>query len=200
MEKQKLVGSETLRANDLAIDQSSVLDFWQWAFSDLQANNLRGIFAEWMVAKLTGGSLEGVRDSWREYDLEVEGDLKVEVKAAGYLQSWKQDAPSKIIFTSLKNRIYNYDTREYTENETYNADVYVFCLQHQIDPLAWDALNLENWTFFVLPRHALESLNVKSLSLPSLEKITAPIHARDLRNSVQSCSPGKSGGSEVPPR
>lgn len=195
MDKQKLTGNERLQSEIPELHGSTILDFWQWAFSDLQANNLRGVFAEWLVAKLVGASLDRARDSWREFDLEISSDparsLKIEVKAAAYLQSWGKDGepPSKIIFSSLKNKVYDYNTKQYTDAETYNADVYVFCLQHQMDRAErWEARNMENWSFFVLPREKLEPLNVKSIGLASLEKLTDRVHARELRNCVQACS------------
>lgn len=195
MANQKLTGNERLQSEISELHESTVLDFWQWAFSDLQANNLRGVFAEWLVAKLVGASLDHARDSWREFDLEITSDparnIKIEVKAAAYLQTWGKgdEPPSKIIFSSLKNKIYDYATRQYTDAETYNADVYIFCLQHQmVRAGCWDALNMENWTFFVLPKEKLEPLNVKSIGLASLEKLTGRVHARELRNCVQACS------------
>ena len=45
-------------------------DFWTWAFSDLQANNVRGVFAEWMVAQILGLT-PNPRGSWDDYDLQL---------------------------------------------------------------------------------------------------------------------------------
>ncbi len=49
---RRMVGSETLYGSGSSVHNGSLLDFWQWAFSDLAANNLRGVYAEWLVAKL----------------------------------------------------------------------------------------------------------------------------------------------------
>lgn len=49
MLETKLTGGERFRAAGAEIEQS-VLDFWRWAYSDLNANVIRGAFAEFIVA------------------------------------------------------------------------------------------------------------------------------------------------------
>jgi len=52
--QRKLKGNESLFLENEkgALLSATVLDFWQWAFSDLSMNNIRGVFSEWLVAKL----------------------------------------------------------------------------------------------------------------------------------------------------
>jgi hypothetical protein len=52
--RRSLQGVETLHGADPELPAATVLDFWRWAFGDLCHNNLRGIFAEWLVAQLLG--------------------------------------------------------------------------------------------------------------------------------------------------
>lgn len=57
-----LTGQESLTLNGESLANSQVLDFWRWAFSDLRMNNVRGVLAEYIVAKLLNIPLE-TRDS-----------------------------------------------------------------------------------------------------------------------------------------
>jgi len=36
------------------LDQTTILDFWRWAYSDVQSNGTRSVFAEFMVGKALG--------------------------------------------------------------------------------------------------------------------------------------------------
>ncbi|MHB0998540.1 MAG: hypothetical protein ACYC27_04775 [Armatimonadota bacterium] len=99
MNNNLLTGNEVL-TNCPDNQKSTVLDFWKWAFSGLKANNIRGIFAEWMVAKLLGLDVP-IRDSWAECDLITPDGIKIEVKTSAYLQVWQQKGLSKISFSGL---------------------------------------------------------------------------------------------------
>jgi hypothetical protein len=101
--------------------EASALEFWQWAFSDLRQNDLRGVFAEWLVAQLLGLKLDETRDSWAAHDLISLSGLRIEVKAAAYHQAWHKldDRPSKILFRGLRGRILLSDNT-YAELRTFN--------------------------------------------------------------------------------
>ena len=103
-----LTGNEQLRSSTASLENATVLDFWRWAFSNLQMNDVRGVFAEWIVAKLLNIPLN-VRDPWSEWDLITRDGVRIEVKASAYLQAWSQKQPSRIVFTGLKGR--RLDTR-----------------------------------------------------------------------------------------
>ena len=76
----------------------SLVDFWQWAYSDLLSNTNRGRLAEFIVARALGLGLAGVRTEWDAIDLVTSAGVKVEVKSAAYVQSWFQKKPSSITF------------------------------------------------------------------------------------------------------
>jgi hypothetical protein len=44
----------------LGTDQT-MLDFWQWGFSNILTNNLRGIFAEFLVGAVCNGGYTSIR-------------------------------------------------------------------------------------------------------------------------------------------
>lgn len=163
--------------------QHQLLEFWQWAFGDLRMNDIRGVYAEWMVAKLLGLKPPR-RDSWDSCDLRF-GEIRIEVKAASYVQAWPQKAPSKITFTGLRGRTWDPQSG-YAPEQTYNADLYVFCLEIEKNPTFWDALDLNQWRFYVLPRSVIEARNCSQISLPPLKKLTQgrEINASELREEV----------------
>jgi hypothetical protein len=72
--------------------QFLVVDFWRWSASDLISNALRGRVAEYLVAQALGVS-EGVRSEWDSFDLQSRDGIRVEVKSAAYVQTWKQRSP-----------------------------------------------------------------------------------------------------------
>lgn len=64
----------------------TVLDFWQWGFTDILTNSLRGVFGEFLVGAAIGAQ-NGSRIEWDSYDLKYK-DTKIEVKSAAYIQAW----------------------------------------------------------------------------------------------------------------
>jgi hypothetical protein len=157
-------------------------DFWLWAFGDLRSNNVRGVFAEWMVAQILG--LEpNPRGSWDNYDLQLRDGRTVEVKASAYLQVWHTAAspPSKILFTGLKgNRWLDAEQKRSTEGKTFNADLYVFCVQIERDSERWDAFDLAQWDFYVVPRAQLEAYGAASLQLTTVQRFAQKVTAEEL--------------------
>ena len=92
-------GQEPLVYNETSQLSASVLDFWQWSSSDLLSNVTRGVLAEYIVA-LSLGVNKKLRQEWDAWDLTYKG-IKIEIKSSAYLQSWKQNDYSKIVFHLL---------------------------------------------------------------------------------------------------
>jgi hypothetical protein len=149
----------------------SVVDFWIWNQSNLIENRIRGILAEFIVRQ----ALEiktPTRLEWDSFDLLTEKGVKIEVKSAAYIQSWKQRKLSTISFDISK-------TKTLLQNNTYSTEysrqsnLYIFCLLHHIDQQTIDPLNLDQWTFYVIPTEVLEAKfpNQKTMRLSTLEKI-----------------------------
>jgi hypothetical protein len=178
----KLSGAEQLESDKFpAPADATILEFWRWAFSDLMSNDIRGDFAEWLVAKLLNLSDSAVRDSWASWDLETTNGVKIEVKTSAFLQTWRQKQPSKIVFSSLRAGVYDEETNTYSRPKTYNADLYVFCLQTETEKEFWNALDLTQWQFYVLLKEQLQKIGVNSISLSSLEKICTPLNAEEFK-------------------
>jgi hypothetical protein len=182
---RQMTGYELLEGRGLAGDDLSVLAFWRWAYSDLMANNVRGVFAEWLVSRILGVQ-QPVRDSWQAWDLKI-GNVKIEVKCSAYLQTWhdKESKESKITFTGLKAREWIGKKKRYSESDGFNADIYVFCLHTGRDREQWSATNLDQWKFYVLDKPTLQAANFKSLTLSRVMKLGGTeLDAASLRTAV----------------
>ena len=183
----RLLGQECI--GDLCLvdgSRATVLHFWQWAFSDLKQNNVRGVFSEWLVAQILGLELPKCRESWDAYDLITPNGTAIEIKSAAYLQSWHDETckPSSIVFSGLKGQTWS-PKAGFSGIATYNADVYVFCLQTCTDASCWDATDINQWRFAYLKKAVLEAQVLKSLSLKRLMALTNLLTAAELRQEFQ---------------
>jgi hypothetical protein len=165
-------GSEkfTSQGSDLP---ANLLDFWQWSSSDLLSNALRGVLTEFIVSMALGISIDKPREEWAAYDLVTNEGIKVEVKSAAYVQSWKQTKPSKISFSIRKTTGYDEDGIPIGESPRRQAAVYVFCLLAVEDGLKVDPMNLDQWEFYVLSSKEIEQHwgGHASVSLGPLKKV-----------------------------
>ncbi|MDM5221320.1 hypothetical protein QUF86_11390 [Peribacillus sp. NJ11] len=83
----------------------TILDFWQWGFSKILTNNLRGIFAEFLIGTALG-CLNQLRVEWDAFDLVYKG-MKIEVKSSAYIQAWHKEniQTSVLVLGQKKNMI-----------------------------------------------------------------------------------------------
>ena len=166
--RPRLTGDEAFAG----VGGATVSDFWRFAMQDLQMNNTRGYLAEFLVGRAL--SIESNRVEWDPFDLlwhpNSTDSVRIEVKSSAYLQSWRQRQLSKPSFSGLKGRVLNEETGEYSFRADYNADVYVMCLNGQMDPEAFDPLDINQWKFYVVPRHRLAAYSFASVDLRWLER------------------------------
>lgn len=167
----RLSGSE--RIVDSKISRT-LLDYWQWAYSDLVGNTERGNLAEYLVA-LSCGIDNEIRISWNSYDLELNNGIKIEVKSSAYLQSWKQKDFSKPIFSVSKTLAWDYLENTYDNKKKRQADVYVFALLAHKDKSTINPLDTKQWDFYILNTKILnkEVGDNKTISLGKIIKIGA---------------------------
>jgi hypothetical protein len=165
------IGAERFHANGcpFAFD---VLSFWQWSSSDLVSNAMRGVLAEYLVACALGVA-DGTRVEWDAYDLKTPGDVKVEVKSAAYLQSWKQTRLSTICFDVRPTVGWDASTNGFGPERKRQADVYVFALLKHQEKTTLDPLNVAQWDFYVLPTAVLNEKcpSQKQMSLSTLLRL-----------------------------
>lgn len=175
IEVTRKLGKESFRFENRPIGYA-LLQFWQWAASDLTGNALRGLLAEYIVATALDRA-SGVRTEWDAFDILSQKGRKVEVKSAARVQSWEQKAPSPIRFNIRPTQGWNAATNEYSLEVKRQADVYVFAVLAHADQQSIDPLNLNQWVFYVLRARKLNELGAqKSIALSRLRKL-GPIEA-----------------------
>lgn len=155
---------------------STLQDFWSWAYSDLIGNTQRGDIAEYLVACALGVDKE-TRITWNRYDLLSPEGIRVEVKSAGYIQSWGQDKLSAISFSIPKTHGWDNEDGVYEDEVKRQADVYVFCLHKHEDQETINPLDTTQWEFYVVPTRVLNDKygDQKSISLYRLREIGAVV-------------------------
>ncbi len=167
--------------------ESSVIDFWRFAMSDLRMNNVRGYLAEVLVARAVGAT--GPRVEWDAYDVLAPDGTRIEVKASAYVQAWAQRRPSRITFTGLTGRTWTPEGGA-AEEQTFNADVYVFAVQTAVDHDTYEPLDVDQWQFYVLPRQVLAGRGNRSIGLATLESLNAgPHHISALAQAIATAQP-----------
>jgi hypothetical protein len=180
-------GDEQFIMDGFPIEQK-LIDFWKWSVSDLISNSTRGVLAEFIVATAMQIDPFKVRDEWGAYDLLTKEGIKIEVKSAAYIQSWKQRTPSNICFSIKAAHCWDAETNIQSQEKTRHADVYVFCLLAHLDKETIDPLNLDQWVFYVLSTKELDNYqrSKHSITLPSLKKLTPPLVYSEIQESVLS--------------
>lgn len=159
------------------IDGVDLRKFWEWAYSSLLTNVVRGVIAEFLVAHKLGitETEEDIRkEEWDPYDLDYCGK-KIEIKSASYIQTWKQEKCSEIKFNIAKKKSWDRKTNEWSNTKQRNCDIYVFCLlAEKCKP---DPTNVQHWKFYVVDTKTLnekykdydESKNRRYISLSALK-------------------------------
>jgi hypothetical protein len=186
--------SDTLLNAGGELEDATLLDFWQWAYADLCDDENKGIFAEWLVARLIGIT-KTRRIGWANSDLITPDGVRIEIKSSSYWQSWKlidefgvtRQQPlypvsneTRIAFAGLKAR----DAVAVPDPSIppeFKSHVYIFAFQREAEVERWNALDLSQWEFYVLPANRIRELGWKSVSLKSLRVEHPPLSASDLR-------------------
>jgi hypothetical protein len=164
----------------------SVSNFWRWGFSDLRENIVRGILAEFLVARAVGDP-STLRHAWDNFDVTTQSGIKVEVKSSAYLQSWRQRQHSRITFAGLTGREYSYEANELAAEPSLRADVYVFALNTCREPDQYDVLDTRVWEFYVLPVKVLQDNGSPgSVSMAFLSRIgSTPVAYDALAKAIE---------------
>lgn len=182
-----------------AIETQTVGDFWQWAFGDLCDDDIKGIYAEWLVTNILEIPTNR-RVSWANSDIITPDGIRLEVKASAFWQSWKlvnEDGTIKdlkgeelipknvstIRFTGLIGRDSVSD--QWKGDSGYKSEIYVFCFQNEKNPLIWNALDMNQWEFYIFDVKELMKFSGKSVSLKKLREHQAPHTAHSLKIAGQ---------------
>lgn len=169
IDEKRKNGDERFIVDNSAIN-NSLVEFWQWAFSGLSDNALRGSLAEYIVASALDIN-KSVQENWKSYDLDY-SNLKIEIKSSAYIQTWQQADYSKINFSIRKSREWLADT-SYSNEIKRQADIYIFCLLNHKDQETLNPMDLDQWKFYIVRTSELDDKlgDVQQLSLNRLMKI-----------------------------
>ncbi|GAA2660520.1 hypothetical protein [Streptomyces lunalinharesii] len=180
--------SEPIRAHGETVGRLG--EFWSWACSDLANNTMRGVLAEYLVATALGAAT-GTRTEWDTVDIRTPEQWRVEVKSAAYLQSWAQSQLSEISFSIAPASGWDPQTGKTSTDVLRRSDVYVFCLLHHQDKQTLDPLDLDQWTFHVLPTRVLDERcpSQKTIRLSRLQRLS-PLETdfTGLQRAVTACA------------
>lgn len=187
---RKLTGSEVFKNS--GPKSFNVLEFWQYGFSSLNSNVLRGALAEFIVENALKQNKEiDVRSPWGDYDVLYQ-DKKIEVKCCSYIQDWDQNQFTIIKWSGLKaTELYYSDAvkkqSELSKTPEYKSDVYVLALFKHQDHASLDILDMDQWCFYVLSRDRIREISKdkNSVSLYLLQKhCIEPVSFTDLANVI----------------
>ncbi len=166
-------------------------DFWAWGYSNILTNNLRGVFAEFLVGTALGVVRDSQRVEWDEFDLlyTYKGKNKgIEVKSSAYLQSWDQFGKlSKISWNIAKHYGYSEKSGKWTEEKGRPANCYVLCVYcEKEDRNPALLLDLKRWEFYVLPTSVINSEfeSQKTVTVGSIKPLATAVGYEQLRDSV----------------
>ena len=179
-------GDETFTNKDTDLG-FQLIDFWRWNQSDLISNSNRGKFAEFIVAMAIGYDYSSSRNEWDAYDLLTEDGIKIEVKSAAFIQSWKQFKPTKIQFNINETRAWEGEEQNIRGKLRRQADVYVMCLLKHQDQNTLNPMNLEQWEFYVVPTSLLDEKlgSQKSIALGRLKSLVESCSFNDINQNIK---------------
>ena len=162
---------------------ASVVDFWRFAMSDLRTNNVRGYLGEFLVAQAVGSTT--ARVEWDSWDVTGPDGTKIEVKTSGFLQSWAQAKLSTPQYRVPATSGWDASTSSWSGEQGFNSDVYVFCLHTAKSHAEYDPLSVQQWSFYVAGRRAIEAQAGASMGLATLARIAGdPVTYSLLRETI----------------
>lgn len=177
-----LTGNERIEGAD-----ATVLDFWKFAMSDLRTNNVRGYFAEFLVARAVGA--EHARIEWDAWDVTAPDGTRIEVKSSGYLQAWAQNKLSVPTFRVTPTRGWDEATGARTP-QVLNADVYVLSLHTAKRHEDYDPLDTGQWVFYVASRSSIESRSGQYMGLATVAGLADPVGYAQLGSRIAAVAQG----------
>jgi hypothetical protein len=149
-----------------------LVDFWTWAFSDLVSNDVRSVFAEYLVGSALGVT-GSTRISWAEFDLTYR-ERGIEVKATGDHQSWAAGTGRPRREWGIRPALgWNPATNTYAAVPRRAASLYVFAHWRGADDSPLGPLDIESWTFYVVATAVLDErfAAARTLSLRSAQRL-----------------------------
>lgn len=163
---------------------ATVADFWRFAMSDLRTNNVRGYLAEFLVARAVGSDTQRVE--WDPWDVTAPDGTRIEVKSSGFLQAWTQAKLSTPVYRVAAAYGWDASAGAWSTQQTFNADVYVFCLHTATSHEEYDPLQVDQWKFYVAGRHIVEAQAGARMGLVTLARVCGEsVSYQDLGQAIE---------------
>jgi hypothetical protein len=171
-------GHETIKG----LGDAKIKDFWQWTYSDILINKNREDFGLFLVAhalELT----KMPRIDWGLVDLRYR-KKKIAVRTSGYIQSWRQKAPKRILFDISPKTGIDAKREDSMTFRNREAEVYIFCVLTEKEVAKADVLNLDQWQFYVVRTATLDEIvpTKKKIGIRPLQQIASPVHYTKLKD------------------
>jgi len=148
-------------------------------------NNLRGVFAEYLIVDILGANWSVCEGSWNGWDIDGPNDTRVEVKSSAYIQSWYDWSVEKGK-TGVSVPRFDIAERNNVKLEKHRAaDLYIFALHAEKKPELADHRIVEQWNFCVV-KSAVLPKGQKSIGVSGVQKLSNFIEAKNLQNEVSS--------------
>ena len=190
----------------------TVGDFWAWAYSDIDTNVTRAVYAEWLVGTALG-CVGGIRPSWTPWDLDHAG-AKIEVKSTSCMPNWGRlvDGPrahspterDHLESRTPKGRSFDIKATSATfpadpafpfgPNADYyeepevkrRADLYIFAYYSEQNPERYSSLDVGGWKFYVLSTPDVEKHfgTQDRVALSRVQAVAEEVEYGDLKAKV----------------
>jgi hypothetical protein len=174
---------------------ATILDMWNWAYSNINNNTDRGVLAQYIVAWAAGVDTVAYV-SWRGHDLDLPSGKRVEVKATARAQSWRhgkkltkegklERRPAR--FSIKRSTDTDDDTKpKKGEAKTRHSDIYALCYYAHDNDLTMDATDLSHWKFWILSQKRLEEIlhGRDSVLVSELESVEHPIDVFEIKDRL----------------
>jgi len=178
--------------------QHEFKEFCSWAFGNVLDNTLRGVIAEFLVHKAVNGTGK-TRTNWDACDVVTPDGLRIEVKASGHVQEWKQKGPGSISFDISRKNPWLASENRYLGKVCRFADVWVFAVHMEKERTKADPFDASQWQFRVASGSWLDAVfgDQKRVSLNVLaKKGLSPVDYGQLEAKIRAIGAEKMPASE----
>ena len=164
------------------LDNTTIKDFWQWSYSDLLIEKNRddlGLFLVANALELT----KMPRINWGNVDLRYRGK-KIAVRTSGYVQSWKQKRPKRVLYDISPKKGIVAKTENSRTFRNREAEIYIFCLQTEKDVKKINLIDVDQWRFYIVSTEKLdlEFHDKKRIGIRPLNKMATPVKQNRIKD------------------
>ncbi len=175
-----LTGKEVIKG----IENTTVLDFWQWTYSDILIEKNREDLGLFLVAKALGIT-DIPRINWTGSELRYR-KKKIAVKTSGYIQSWKQKKAKRVLFDIAPQKGITAKQKDSLTYRNRSAELYIFALHTAKEVSKMDVLDMEQWRFYLVKTNILndEFETKRKIGIRALNKLATPVKFNRIREQI----------------